>query len=71
MVEPASDYAITKLGEGLHYIANVTAPVREYIHKTVPPLLEKVSQAYSYLCRQSVIYLKFENIFYKIVERKS
>jgi uncharacterized protein HemY len=42
VVEPASDYTVTKLGEGLYYLANVTAPARQYIHKNVPPLLEKV-----------------------------
>ena len=42
MVEPASDYMVTKLGEGFFYIANVTEPARQYIHKNVPPLLEKV-----------------------------
>ena len=42
MLEPASDYAMTKLGEGLFYVANVTAPARQYIHQNVPPILEKV-----------------------------
>ena len=49
VVEPASDYVITKLGEGLYYIADVTAPVRQYIHKNVPPLLEKVCKVWSLL----------------------
>ena len=42
VVEPASEYTITKLHELLNYLAEVTAPTRAYLHKTIPPLLEKV-----------------------------
>ncbi len=50
VVEPASDYTVTKLGEGLYYIANVTAPARQYIHKNVPPLLEEVCYLFYLFC---------------------
>lgn len=49
VVQPASDYVITKLGEGLYYLADVTAPARQYIHENVPPLLEKVCKIWSLL----------------------
>lgn len=42
VVEPACDYTMTILGDGLLYLDNVTTPARLYIHKNVPPLLEKV-----------------------------
>ena len=42
MIEPASEYTMVKLNQLFNYVAEVTTPARAYLHKTVPPLLEKV-----------------------------
>ncbi|XP_028402744.1 transmembrane protein 214-A-like [Dendronephthya gigantea] len=72
VVEPASDYAMTKLGEGLYYIADVTAPVRQYIHKTVPPILEKFERFLTYYFNLvSKILINLWNVYSPIIQQYS
>lgn len=72
VVEPASDYTVTKLGEGLYYLANVTAPARQYIHKNVPPLLEKFERFVTfYFNLVSKVLLKLWHDYFPVVRRYS
>lgn len=69
VIEPASEYTITKLHEVLTYLAEVTAPARAYLQKTVPPLLEKFEDfLHYYYNRLSAVLVRLWLTYFPILK---